>query len=924
MCSSYTDSTRESPTYVELRYTKFTINGFPGEKHAIFVPDSLRLSQPVMMQICTALGKEPPSMLMTGIGSVRHPSRIVTKQLRECREFRQLMLDAQSSVGFGSGKGDTPCQSGLIESCCKREVDDAQLLEMDFKIIDDDPSRISIAEIANRVFEKKLSGAVSSIGAAAHRSNTWMFTGPQITNFEIVMAQCIENGEADATKMVAAHMQDQAYMTSETSKSLFQQLYARSNPMSARNVTKAQICHLSGELWNPARNHSNREFIENGFDYWSFDSFSDEAANGHPIMLWPWPQADIFLLFYHEEPTALGAVSYEVDWHWTTKKRFDQDAIPFNPESFAPRAYVFLGGNEPLAKKKVLQSFKSGNPIVVMDNTPNAPKQMSLFFNAIKTVWQPSPLMASKQFLVDGANTRWFNPSPNELLQAMSPSKIMNYVEREFDSSGMVDGERLLLSDAVGLIDIVKRRPQAFKETVCVVDPLKGNFDDTVNAVTVALSSNHTGAKEFSTTVVHRALVLKAWRLHRKLARKSVHFRKWATLLVVGVALSLLLETVFAIYAVFLAFQKADFNEITYELTAFLFNLKLEMAFRLSEVVHFLNGALLLLPLFAGLFTILQAHFQVSQKWATVHVIANQVVSEIYHFLGNVPPYNCGPGPNQRELMRRLQDMIKKLSNAGIQEDDLMDNGGESEDSLSDPKALEEHINYYLYGIKAPSCCAQRCQDLLAMLGVYRLAGLSWAWQPLSDKPDLTTPLSAEMYMTQRIMPLRKYYSEWKDSISRLRNFLNFLFICCLLVGSGLGACSRFLWVPAPLGLATFVATLTNWLAPPEMFEGVNGALTMLNSLDLKWHGSGIRENRSEASKQRLIGTAERISQVVALIFAGANLTPLEDPEDNSDIKNGLNKERGNLVPMSVDTGSRDESILRSISELHTPYTPLD
>jgi len=531
--------------------------------------------------------------------------------------------------------------------------------------------------------------------------------------------------------------------------------------------------------------------------------------------------------------------------------------------------------------------------------------------------------MASRQFLIDGANTRWFNPSPAELLQAISPSKVMNYVEREFDSSGMCDGERLLLSDAVGLLDVVKRRPQAFKETVCIVDPLTGAFDEHVNAVTATLSSSHTGTKEFSTTVVHRALVLKAWRLHRKLARKSVQFRKWATLLVMGVAVSLLLETCIAIYAVYLAFVKTGFNDITYEFTAFVLSLKFEMAFRLSEALHFLNGALLLLPLFAGLFTILQAHFQISQKWATVHVIANQVASEIYHFLGNAPPYNGSPTPNQSEFMRRLQEMIKRLSNAGIQEDDLMDNGGEGEETLSDGKALEEHINYYLYGIKAPGCCAQKFQDLLASLGIFRFAGLSWAWQPLSDKPDLTAPLTAEMYMAMRIVPLRKYYSDWKDSISRLRSFLNFLFVVCLLIGSGLGACSRFLWVPAPLGLATFVATLMNWLAPPEMYEGVNGALTMLNSLNLKWQGSGIRENRSEASKQRLIGTTERISHVVALIFAGANLAPLDDPEENNHIKNGSNrsnKESGHSnIHMSVETGSRDESILRSISELQTP-----
>jgi len=143
------------------------------------------------------------------------------------------------------------------------------------------------------------------------------------------------------------------------------------------------------------------------------------------------------------------------------------------------------------------------------------------------------------------------------------------------------------------------------------------------------------------------------------------------------------------------------------------------------------------------------------------------------------------------------------LSIAGIQEDDLMENGGEAEETLNDGKALEEHINYYLYGIKAPGCCTQKIQDLLASLGVFRLAGSSWVWQPLSDKPDLTAPLTAEMYMTMRIMPLRKSTVSGKipylGSATSSTAFLSFASLLALV--SELVAVSFGFQLPWPLPL---------------------------------------------------------------------------------------------------------------------------
>merc|ERR1740138_376029 len=62
----------------------------------------------------------------------------------------------------------------------------------------------------------------------------------------------------------------------------------------------------------------------------------------------------------------------------------------------------------------------------------------------------------------------------------------------------------------------------------------------------------------------------------------------------------------------------------------------------------------------------------------------------------------------------------------------------------------------------------------------------------------------------------------------------------------------------------TFLTSLLHWLAPPESITAVNNALTKLNNLDLRWHGSSLKEQRSDGMKNRVITITERIVLVVA------------------------------------------------------------
>mmetsp|Transcript_109564 Transcript_109564/g.353615 ORF Transcript_109564/g.353615 Transcript_109564/m.353615 type:complete len:915 (+) Transcript_109564:37-2781(+) len=870
MCSNYTESTQASPRYVELRYTKFTISGVPGEKHAVLIPDGLRLTPEILQQICAVLDREVPSALLCGRGSLRHPSRISTRQLRDCQAFRQLMQDAGSSLGLQ----ESPDEQGLCEDVCGRSRPQLPRLS-ELRISDADPASTSLADVANRVLEQKIASTVSGIATAAFRANAWTLSWPQISSFEVFLQQCVENGEADVCRLVVGHLQDRAYMECETSRQFMQLLFNKSQAMSPRVVNKPPTVCLPGDLWNPARNTRHREFAEHGFDYWSFNTYEDSLSRGHPITQWPWPYANLFFLFYREETSTVDA-AHEPDWEFTTKARLDQDAIPFDPDQLAPVAYVFIGGNELNAKKKLLHTLKAVSPVIIMDNTPSVPKQMSLFVDVIKRVWRQKPLVSCKPFLAEGVHGRlWGSHSVTELFEAMSPSKILNHVEKEFDTSGMDEGEKLALSDLVGLLDLVKRRPQAFRETVCVVDPLQGSMKQVVSQITAVLNSHHGNSREQSPTEGQRSMVFKSWRLHRKLARKAEHFRRLALSLVFAIALAMLLTTLLAVAAVSLALQKAGYKEITYHVAALLLSQKLELSVTWSEAERALNAFLLILPVCAGLLTMLHAHFQFSQKWSSAYLVSNQVVSEIYHFLGKLGPY-AATSTCQREFMKRLHEMTKQLSVSGIQEDELMENGNASEEGFpKDSQALEQHIDYYLYGIKPPSWLRRKARHLAASLG-----GSCTAWLVESHEPrDLAAPLTAELYMKMRLVPLRKHYSNWVQSLRRLRAACHLAFVLCLALASGLGASGLLLWVPAPLGIATFVAALEHWLAPPELLTGVNNALAALSSLDLRWEGSQLRENRTEASKQRLIRTTERVAHVVSMILAGVS-TVAEEPDE--------------------------------------------
>jgi hypothetical protein len=914
-----TVSTQTGSKFAELRYAKFKIGGFSGDKHVVFVPDNLKLSLPVLEQVCCALDRDLPSMLLCGMSSLCHPGNLSTPQLRSSPGFQELMEDARNSMGI---KKEHTTSSWLRVNCGSgNEINS-----------DTEPQNKGLIDTANRVLEKRVAAAVGTIAHAAKWTNVWVFSGPQVTNFEVFLHQCQESPESDVFHMVVGHMQDKAYMETDTSRNLLRYLFDNSQVMSAEYVLKANPLPLPNDLWNPARS-PHREFAEHGFERWSFESYSDERSKGHPITQWPWPHADLIMLFYREESPMDTNSACGPDWDYATKKKYDWDAIPFSPEELAPVGYVFIGGNEINAKRKLLQAVRLGSPVIILDNTPNVTKQMSIFVRILQKLWDRDPTNSLRQFLADGAAAKLGRkPSVVDLLEALLPSKIMNYIEELYDTSAMEDSERFALSDVVGLIELVKRRPQTFRDRVAIVDPLQPHsVGSGSNDLLSIMSSHRSGLREADSTVFHKSLVLKGWRLHRRLSRRAKQLRNQGTALVIGISLVMIMSTCLAVLLVCAHIEKsqARIKELAYNLTLPDGGDSFEVTFTMSDTLQSLHIMMLVFPIIAGLLHTLQGHLQLAQKWSGMHMASNQVVSEIHRFLVGVVPYKLNTSENQKRFVSRLQELVKNLSLYGVREDDLMEESVSASDMFpQNAEALDQHVKQYVYNMQPEGLCNRRFRDIMTSFG--RCFGASWTELLLDahESRDLTAPLTAEKYMEMRVLPLRKCYYDHMHKMHKVRVSLYVVLALSLSAGAAFGASGFSLWIPVALSLATFATTMMQWLVPSENVAAVQSAMTTLNNLDLRWQGSDIKEHRTEATRHRLVNTTERLAWAVESSFTGCASFPELDQEEEvnkASTPDIHSSRRGSWSPMSKHESMSRRSWSRNSSsraspQVMTPY----
>jgi hypothetical protein len=426
-----------------------------------------------------------------------------------------------------------------------------------------------------------------------------------------------------------------------------------------------------------------------------------------------------------------------------------------------------------------------------------------------------------------------------------------------------------------------------------VINPLADDADTIVTELANTFCANFSaGADDAKGQMVSKNLVMKGWRLHSKLRQSATQLRLLATALHVIIALLMFGSTVLAVAIVHIRLTKNHLQEEM--LSGYKPSQQEEKhtPWSLTAMGETFSFWMLMLPISAGLLITLQSHFQFAEKWAGVHLAEQQVVAEIYTFLGNCGRYTGGAVLNRHNLLKRLQGIVTNLSASGIQEKDFL-SSDDGDDFTSDSKALAIHINRSLYGLQPQSWLRRKCHEALMCLG---LAAMEADGPP--DR-DPTLAVTTEVFMETRVIPLMKYYDGYARSFSRLRTAL--VLAVFTLLGSGffLTAFGYLLWIPITVGMATLLTTFMHWMTPPESITALNCAISALHHLDLRWHGSSTKEQRSEAMHKRVVTVTEKVALAVGTAISQAPLI-YEDMSLEEDWDTSADAEISNSKNLSV------------------------
>jgi len=878
-------------TLRDLRYTKFTIEGIRGEKHAIFVPDNLHLQGTVLTEdIISILKLSSPSFVLQGVSSLCHPSNLTNPELRATKSYQKLVGEYNIKHGRPerrtSGVMDTfdtapqPAQPGQAEDI-KEEAD-----------------------FINEVLDAKMESVMNGVANATMQTDTWIYITKPNT-FQVVLSACVQAGECEPFCLVAAHAQDKAYQ-GETSKELMAQLMENMIEVSADNVENFDPVVLPGHLfdqWHP--DQKNDEFKQHGWDFWSFYNVSEEdsPALTHPITQFPWPHANLFFLFYHpkteaktlvaeESPSperqisSVSIVSSLVDFNFVTKNLFEP--VNFNPYWLASIGYIVSGGEGYTKKILIEQAFKQACPTVILDNTTGVAKQFALLLRIIRDVIMRED-DRFKQFMRESSKIT-SSSTTQQLLQGLVRAEILKYIEEEYDVTNFP--HKLKLADVVAVVDMAIQRPQVFAETIKVVNPLKDSPEVVLNELSSAICSTYTGVIELGASSVDSNLILQAWTTHRDLLASAAKFGWLSNMLRLAIAVMTLASTTLAVLisAAQIAHHDSGGKHAIIQHLLDLAQIDAEEFILVGGKVMFF------LPISLGLLATLQSTFQYGRKWASLYLAATDLASEIHFFLGRTGKYAMASvPPKQRSHFARQKFMsvmgaLLKDCSTGPMKAEAMQTCGLFTSGTSE--AIFNHINRSQYGVRANPCSkffSRICSCLRSLKATPKKTNgdleeplVKEAADDTPENPDVTAPFSAETYYNMRLLPLKALYQHRLTCLSERHTKASVVVFLLGALGSTLAAFDLSSWIPVSVGATTFVFWLADSYANPQESSAMNDSVLILSTLDMQWKGAPLMKQRSPDMKARLISETEAcVGKVADARTAGLSTKPTDLGEND-------------------------------------------
>eukprot|EP00931_Biecheleriopsis_adriatica_P061979 TRINITY_DN37305_c0_g1_i1.p1 TRINITY_DN37305_c0_g1~~TRINITY_DN37305_c0_g1_i1.p1 ORF type:complete len:893 (-),score=177.76 TRINITY_DN37305_c0_g1_i1:68-2746(-) len=805
------------PQQNEIKHGIFKIDGVRGPpKRFVLVPHGRELGPKDWQKILKAWDTPAPNLLIQLKSNLGHPKEIVTKEFASCGEL-QTLVSRVEAIKQGTA-GSTP-------RVATQEVQGEQpaMNEEQF-------------HFANEVLHKKLKTFVGSLAAASQQTNSWLLVAAEPIQGEILLEQASADSATYpfvlSLDYIDRAMMDDVYAPAKRfTSAMLQELSLSSVALGSEK--QPMLAWLSGDLWNPEVNTSNKHFVEMSktnrdiFD-WKFKGLDDPRAVGHPYLSGPFRGATHYVFFQGLDPNAehddAAGQAGSVPALEMASKLEDMA----HTSSVAPLGLVYIGGGA-VNLRHMVNSMSRGKPLVMVHNAGGASHQCALVLEQLLTL--------------AGKSEEEIGPTVFEAVRGKFPASLMN-----------VDPPLIWQ-----IMDLWLANPELFKEAVTVVNPLAQSAEDMLQAVSRCFASQASlGAQELGAGTAQAEVVLEAWGLHAQLQSNGKQKKQMADALVLA-ALGLAFAS--TLVAAVHSFLDTDAAAPLLE--------KLP-----DKVVTAVDALCLLLPALSGLAATATTQLQLHSKSSALKMAAAQVVNEIYEFRTRTGRYNAiklsqsqpqegGDAAEDAATMSRrlrmqfannVQGIMASVMATEVKTDHMEMSGSHTFAKNSD--SLRKHIETSVFRGR---------KDVLPVAG--SLSEHAGQYVPLlvtaehgADVDDFVSSISTEAYVKFRLEPMHRLFSAQAPRLSRQLKAFQIAIIVLATAGTLLAALKLQVWIPVSvaLGNALHAKMQSNGLIPH--LQATNLGIMSMRNLLIYWRGLGLMERRMPHVRERVVRTLEAAS----------------------------------------------------------------
>jgi hypothetical protein len=386
--------------------------------------------------------------------------------------------------------------------------------------------------------------------------------------------------------------------------------------------------------------------------------------------------------------------------------------------------------------------------------------------------------------------------------------------------------------------------------------------------------------------------VYDAWHVHAQLTASASSYRASADLLAVAAICITFLATASAILDNFLQYQL----ELGY-ISDWYAGSGWEQACSLSVII---------LPALGGLIAAIIADGSALEKWATLHMTAAQVSSEMFMFRMRVGRYSMSSDLDEEadldqgrcdasmRMLRarnafseRVQSLTKNVGNVAVVRSSGTGRGTARQQSslvrssdgrnLMDGAALHAHVVNSLYSRRVAARLlkpeVEDYADLVEIPPPSALPGQEHV--DANDVPQDTykhvATLSNEQFFHHRVLPLLQSI---ESDVPRYRLRLTVLKILMMIsatIATVLGAVQKPVWIPIAVSASTvFVSTLEHFKYKTRL-AGATVAAAELRALVSDWEALGAVARRMGDTRKRLVRTSEGVAISLASTWTGGS-----------------------------------------------------